>query len=70
MQVILQQDIPTLGHKGDVVSVKNGYGRNFLIPKGMASLATATAALPGRRQKGGRRRDGNHDHEGPAQTWR
>jgi len=43
MQVILQQDIPTLGHKGDVVSVKNGYGRNFLIPKGMASLATATA---------------------------
>lgn len=40
MEVILNQDMPGLGYKGDVVTVKNGYGRNFLIPKKMAILAT------------------------------
>jgi large subunit ribosomal protein L9 len=43
MEIILLQDIPNLGHKDDVVKVRNGYGRNFLIPKGMALLATESA---------------------------
>lgn len=40
MEVILKQDIKGLGYKDDVVKVKPGYGRNFLIPKGIAILAT------------------------------
>ncbi len=40
MEVILKQDIQGLGYTNDLVNVKNGYGRNFLIPKGMAILAT------------------------------
>ncbi len=40
MEVILKQDIQGLGYTNDLVTVKNGYGRNFLIPKGMAILAT------------------------------
>jgi large subunit ribosomal protein L9 len=41
MNVILKQDMPKLGHKDDVVAVKDGYARNFLIPKGFAINATA-----------------------------
>ncbi len=40
MNVILKQDVQNLGFKDDVVAVKNGYGRNYLIPQGMAVLAT------------------------------
>ncbi|MBA3681529.1 MAG: 50S ribosomal protein L9 [Bacteroidetes bacterium] len=40
MEVILKQDIKGLGYKDDKVTVRNGYGRNFLLPKGMAILAT------------------------------
>jgi large subunit ribosomal protein L9 len=43
MEVILKQDIKNLGEKDDVVSVKAGYGRNFLIPQGFALLATVSA---------------------------
>lgn len=43
MEIILKQDIPNLGHKDDVVVVKNGYARNYLIPKGYASVATESA---------------------------
>ncbi|MGE0568935.1 MAG: 50S ribosomal protein L9 [Bacteroidia bacterium] len=43
MEVILKQDVKGLGFKHDLVTVKNGYGRNFLIPKGIASLATESA---------------------------
>lgn len=39
MEVILLKNITTLGDKHEVVSVKNGYGRNFLIPKGLAVIA-------------------------------
>ena len=39
MEVILKDDIQGLGYKNDIVSVKAGYGRNFLIPKGLALLA-------------------------------
>lgn len=41
MKVILIQDVDTLGEVGDIVEVANGYGRNFLIPRGMAASATA-----------------------------
>lgn len=40
MEVILKQDVKNLGYKDDVVKVKPGYGRNFLIPRGMAAMAT------------------------------
>ncbi len=40
MKVILKEDVDTLGAVGEVVSVKNGFGRNYLIPRGMAVLAT------------------------------
>ena len=43
MELILKQDVQNLGFKDDVVSVKNGYGRNFLIPQGHAVLATPSA---------------------------
>lgn len=42
MEVILKQDINTLGYKNDVIKVKNGYARNYLIPKGLALEATET----------------------------
>ena len=43
MQVILKQDVENLGFADDIVEVKNGYGRNFLIPTGKAVLATESA---------------------------
>ena len=42
MEVILKQDVPNLGYTNDKVNVKPGYGRNFLIPQGIAILATET----------------------------
>lgn len=43
MKVILKQDVEHVGFAEDVVTVKNGYARNFLIPKGYAILATPSA---------------------------
>ncbi len=43
MELILKQDVEHLGFKDDVVTVKNGYGRNYLIPNGMATMATPSA---------------------------
>lgn len=43
MELILRQDVENLGFKDDVVTVKNGYARNFLIPTGQAVLATSSA---------------------------
>ncbi len=43
MEVILKKDVDNLGFKDDVVAVKNGYGRNYLIPQGFAELATPSA---------------------------
>lgn len=40
MELILKEDVKNLGFKNDVVKVKPGYGRNYLIPQGMAVLAT------------------------------
>lgn len=42
MQVILKSYVKGLGEKNDIVTVKDGYGRNFLIPKGMAVMATTS----------------------------
>lgn len=41
MQVILREDVEHLGRSGEVVSVRDGYGRNYLIPKGYAMVATS-----------------------------
>jgi large subunit ribosomal protein L9 len=43
MQVILKEDVVNLGYKDDVVTVKDGYGRNFLIPQGKAVIASESA---------------------------
>jgi large subunit ribosomal protein L9 len=41
MQIILQEDVEKLGHRGDVVTVKPGYARNFLLPQKLAIAATS-----------------------------
>lgn len=43
MEVILKTDVAKLGHKDDIITVKPGYGRNYLIPQGIAVLATESA---------------------------
>lgn len=43
MQVILKEDVVNLGYKDDIVTVKSGYGRNFLIPQGKAVIASDSA---------------------------
>jgi len=43
MEIILREDVQDLGFKDDIVTVKNGYGRNYLIPQGLATLATPSA---------------------------
>lgn len=43
MELILKKDVANLGFTDDIVNVKNGYGRNFLIPQGLAVLATPSA---------------------------
>ena len=43
MEIILKQDVENLGHRDEIVNVKPGYGRNYLIPQGYAILATETA---------------------------
>ncbi len=43
MELILKEDVQNLGFKDDLVNVKNGYGRNYLIPQGLAAMATPSA---------------------------
>ena len=43
MELILKQDVDNLGFKDDIVTVKSGYGRNYLIPQGQAIMATSSA---------------------------
>ena len=43
MEIILKKDVEGVGFKDDIVEVKNGFGRNFLIPNGSAILATPSA---------------------------
>ena len=42
MEIILKKDVAKLGYADDIVKVKNGYGRNFLIPKGLGIIANET----------------------------
>jgi large subunit ribosomal protein L9 len=44
MRVILRSDLKGVGNKGDIIDVANGYGRNFLLPRGLAFVATDGAA--------------------------
>ena len=43
MEIILKEDVTNLGYKGDIIKVKDGYGRNFLLPTKKAILATVSA---------------------------
>lgn len=43
MQIILKEDVANLGFKDDIVTVKDGYGRNYLLPQGKAIIATDSA---------------------------
>ena len=43
MEIILKQDVQSLGSKDDMVTVKDGYARNYLIPQGIAVIATESA---------------------------
>ena len=43
MEIILKQDVNNLGSKDDIVAVKNGYAQNYLIPRGIATIATEAA---------------------------
>ena len=43
MEIILKEDVVNLGYKDDILTVKDGYGRNFLIPQGKAVIASASA---------------------------
>ncbi|MDR0572490.1 MAG: 50S ribosomal protein L9 [Tannerella sp.] len=43
MEIILKEDVANLGYKDDIVNVKSGYGRNFLIPQGKAVIASDSA---------------------------
>ena len=43
MEIILKEDVINLGYKNDIVKVKDGYGRNYLIPQGKADIATESA---------------------------
>ena len=43
MKLILKSDVETLGHKGDVVDVSDGYARNYLLPRGLADKATVSS---------------------------
>jgi Ribosomal protein L9 len=46
MKVILKQNVPSLGRAGDLVKVNDGYARNLLIPKGLASKPTIKISKP------------------------
>ena len=49
MEVILRQDVDKLGRRGDVVKVAEGYGRNFLLPRGLAMAVSETTSSAARR---------------------
>ena len=47
MKIVLRSDVSQVGKKGDIVDVADGYARNYLVPKGLAFLATPGVASPG-----------------------
>ena len=50
MKMILRADVSDVGKKGDIVEVADGFGRNYLVPKGLAISATNGVGRPGRRR--------------------
>jgi large subunit ribosomal protein L9 len=56
MKVILSQDVKKLGKKGEIVEVQEGYGRNFLLPRKLAVLATAQSVNVAKQQAGSKAR--------------
>ena len=64
MKVVLREDVETLGRKGDLLEVADGYARNYLVPRGLAIVATkgvvqqATAMRRNRQQRDARDREG------------
>jgi large subunit ribosomal protein L9 len=50
MQVILKQDVEKIGQRGDIVEVSRGYVRNFLVPRGLAEVATPSKLEEARRE--------------------
>ena len=56
MKVILNQDVKKLGKKGEIVEVQEGYGRNFLLPRKLAVLATAQSMNVAKQQAGSKAR--------------
>ncbi len=75
MKIILTQEVENLGAAGDVVEVKDGYGRNYLIPRGFGIRWTARCAGPGRLDQGrplrarGPRRGARRRDQGQARGW-
>ena len=67
MKVILRNDLDGLGKRGDIVDVADGYGRNYLLPRGLAFLATAGAVDQAARMRRARDLRDTHDREA-AQT--
>ncbi|MDQ3469189.1 MAG: 50S ribosomal protein L9 [Actinomycetota bacterium] len=67
MKVILRADVDGLGKRGDIVDVAAGYGRNFLLPRGMALVATDGAVDQAARMRRSRDLRDTHDREA-AQT--
>lgn len=61
MKLILLQEVANLGVKGDVVTVKDGYGRNYLIPRSLAVVATKSAMAQNEEmlRQSARKREGN-----------
>ena len=55
MKIILTQEVDGLGAAGDVIEVKDGYGRNYLLPQGLAIRWTRGGEQPGRRDQDGSR---------------
>ncbi len=51
MKVILKEDLPKLGRTGDIVTVSDGYGRNYLLPRGLADLASSRSLKEVEHQK-------------------
>jgi large subunit ribosomal protein L9 len=67
MKVILRSDVDRLGKRGDIVDVTDGYGRNFLLPRGLAFVATAGAVDQAAKMRRARDLRDAHDREA-AQT--
>ncbi|TMK88823.1 MAG: 50S ribosomal protein L9 [Actinobacteria bacterium] len=63
MKVILRADVPDVGHKGDVLDVADGYGRNYLVPRGLAMAASKGALAQAESMRRARAVRDAHDRE-------